>query len=609
VWAVVTAQPQIRTWRQRVGALHNLPLVFKILWESASGLVSASLGVRVINAVLPLATLWVSKLIIDFVVSAARHSAPVPARIWWLVAAEFVIAGAGATLGRAVWYLESRLADEFSREVSLRIMRHAGTLDLATFEDPVFYDMLERARAQSSDRVALLNAMGSLVQQTLMLISFSAGVIVFYPPLFLLLVTCLIPAFLGETHFAFLGYSLAHSLTPVRRELDYLRVLGTSRESAKEIKLFDLGRYLHDRFAALNGELIARNQRLLLRRFSLGSVLTLIGSLGYYASYAYLVSRALQGRMTVGDLTFMAGALAGTSSQVQSVFSTFAGIADDALFLTDLHRFLAVTPRIRPADPGLPVPRPIRDGFEFRKVSFHYPGTDRPILDRLDLRIAPGERLALVGENGQGKTTLVKLLTHLYEPTSGQILLDGVDLREYSAEVLQREIGVIFQDFVRYDMTARQNIGLGRIDRLDDEACVFEAAWRSRATDIVARLPTGFDQMLGRRFEGGVDLSGGEWQKFALARAYMRDAQILILDEPTAALDAASEYELFQRFATLTEGRMAILISHRFSTVRMCDRIVVLEGGAIREQGSHRELLARGGCYARLFQMQASQYV
>jgi ATP-binding cassette subfamily B protein len=305
----------------------------------------------------------------------------------------------------------------------------------------------------------------------------------------------------------------------------------------------------------------------------------------------------------------MAGALAGTSSQVQSVFSTFAGIADDALFLTDLHRFLAMTPRIRPADPGLPAPRPIRDGFEFRKVSFHYPGADRLILDRLDLRIAPGERLALVGENGQGKTTLVKLLTHLYEPTSGQILLDGVDLREYRAEDLQREIGVIFQDFVRYDMTARQNIGLGRIDRLDDEARVFEAAWRSRATDIVARLPTGFDQMLGRRFEGGHDLSGGEWQKFALARAYMRDAQILILDEPTAALDAASEYELFQSFATLTEGRMAILISHRFSTVRMCDRIVVLEGGGIREQGSHRELLARGGCYARLFQMQASQYV
>jgi ATP-binding cassette subfamily B protein len=604
-----TSEAQPGTWRQRVASLQNIPFVLKIIWQVAPGLVSVSLLIRVITAVLPLASLWISKLIIDFVVAATRHTAPLSGRIWWLLAAEFAFAGAGATLGRAVWYLESRLADEFSREVSLRVMRHAATLDLASFEDPVFYDMLERARVQSGDRVALLTAVGSLVQQTLTLISFSTGVIVFYPPLFLLLVTCLVPAFIGETHFAFLGYALAHSLTPVRRELDYLRVLGTSKESAKETRLFDLSRHLHDRYAALNGELIARNQRLLRRRLGLGSALTLIGFLGYYAAYAFLVWRALQGRMTVGDLTFMAGALAGTSSQVQSVFSTFAGIADGAVFLTDLRQFFAVMPRIRPAEPGLPAPRPVRDGFEFRKVSFHYPGADRLVLDSLDLRVAPGERLALVGENGQGKTTFVKLLTHLYEPTSGRILLDGVDLREYRLDDLHREIGVIFQDFVRYDMTARQNIGVGRIDRLDDEASLFEAAWKSRATDIVARLPNGFDQMLGRRFDGGVDLSGGEWQKFALARAYMREAQILILDEPTAALDAASEYDLFRSFATLTEGRIAILISHRFSTVRMCDRIVVLEGGAIREQGSHRELLARGGQYARLFQLQASQYV
>jgi ATP-binding cassette subfamily B protein len=605
-----TSEAQPGTWRHRVRALQNIPFVLRIVWESAPRLLSAGLLVRVIIAVLPVAALWISKLIIDFVVVAAtRHSAPVSNRIWWLLAAEFAIAGAGAVLSRAVWYLEARVADEFSRDVSLRVMRHAATLDLTSFEDPVFYDMLERARAQSGDRVALLNAVGSLVQQTLTLISFSTGVIVFYPPLFLLLVTCLIPAFVGETHFAFLGYSLAHSLTPIRRELEYLRTLGTSKESAKETKLFGLSPYLHDRYATLNGELIAKNQRLLRRRLSLGSLLTLVGSLGYYGAYAYLVSRAIMGRMSVGDLTFMAGALAGTSTQVQGVFSTFAGIADGALFLTDLRHFFAMTPRIRPAEPGIPVPRPIRDGFEFRKVSFQYPGSGRLVLDGLDLRISAGERLALVGENGQGKTTFVKLLTHLYEPTAGQILLDGVDLREYGLADLQRQIGVIFQDFVRYDMTARQNIGVGRIDRLQDEACVFEAAWKSRATDIVAKLPEGFDQMLGRRFEGGLDLSGGEWQKFALARAYMREAQVLILDEPTAALDAASEYELFSSFATLTEGRMAVLISHRFSTVRMCDRIVVLEHGTIREQGSHSELLARGGCYARLFQLQASQYV
>jgi ATP-binding cassette subfamily B protein len=426
---------------------------------------------------------------------------------------------------------------------------------------------------------------------------------------FLLLTISLIPAFVGETHFAFLGYSLAHRLTPLRRELDYIRTLGTSKESAKETQLFALGQHLWDRFARANDSLIGSNRALQIRRLRLGAVLAVIGMLGFYGSYAYIVLRTLQGHLTIGTLTFLAGALGGTSGQIQAVFAIFANIADQALFLSDLREFFAVTPTIRARNDGLPVARPIRDGFEFRQVSFAYPDSSRLVLDRVDLRIAPTERIALVGENGQGKTTLVKLLTHLYEPTSGQILLDGVDLREYSIEDLHRQIGVIFQDFVRYDMTVGENIGLGRVDQLDNDTRILEAAWSSHATEIIDRLPNGLSNMLGRRFDGGVELSGGEWQRIALARAYMRDAQILILDEPTAALDAAAEYDLFCRFAGLTEGRMAVLISHRFSTVRMCDRIIVLEGGRVLEEGSHDQLIGLQGRYASLFNLQASQYM
>jgi ATP-binding cassette subfamily B protein len=605
----VSGPRELSRWRQRLSALYNVPYILQLVWQAAPHLVALSLLGRIVIALLPVSALWVSKLIIDLAVWSTTHPGPIPVRIWWLVSAEFLIAATGGFLGRAIGYCESRLADEFSREVSLKVMRHATSLDLQSFEDPTFYDTLERARVQAGDRVSLLHALGNLIQQTVALISFSLGVMFFSVPVFLLLMLSLIPAFVGETHFAFLGYSLAHRLTPLRRELDYIRTLGTSKESAKETQLFALGQHLWNRFDRANQILIASNRTLQVRRLHLGAALALIGTAGFYGSYAYIIWRTLQGHLTIGTLTFLAGALGGTSGQIQAVFAIFANIADQALFLTDLREFFAVTPTIRARTDGLPIARPIRDGFEFRKVSFRYPGSDRLVLDRLDLRIEPGERIAVVGENGQGKTTVVKLLTHLYEPTSGQILLDGIDLREYSIEDLHRQIGVIFQDFVRYDMTARENIGLGLVDQLDNERKILEAAWSSHATEVIDRFPGGLDQILGRRFEGGVELSGGEWQRIALARAYMRDAQILILDEPTAALDAAAEYDLFSRFAGLTEGRMAVLISHRFSTVRMCDRIVVLEGGRVHEQGSHEQLLSRHGRYASLFRLQASQYV
>jgi ATP-binding cassette subfamily B protein len=595
-------------WRDRLAALRNIPPVLKLVWDAAPRVVAGGLALRVASALIPLAVLEVSKRIIDLVVAAVKHPGPVPHEMWILLALEFLLAALNNLLGRAIDYTDARLADEFTREVSLRVMNHATTLDLASFEDPAFQDKLERARLNATDRIGMLNSMGRLALQSITLISLSVRVIIYSPWLFALLVVCVVPAFAGESHFAFLGYSLAHSLTPLRRELDYLRILGSSKESAKEVKMFALGGYLHDRYAVLTDGIIQKNRQLTRRRLWWGSALSIIGSLGYYGSYVYLVWRALLGEISPGTLLLLTGAIAGSANQLQSVFSMFSSISDQALFLTDLVSFLSVQPGIRSKPEALPAPRPIHAGFEFREVCFHYPGSDRLILKNLNFRVAPGEHIALVGENGQGKTTLVKLLARLYDPTAGVILLDGVDLRDYSVEALHKEIGVIFQDFVHYDLPARMNIGVGRIAQVSHDDALWNAARKSRADRLLARFPGGLDQMLGRRFEGGVDLSGGEWQKFALARAYLRNAQILILDEPTASLDAVSEYEVFSRFADLAQGKMAILISHRFSTVRKSHRIVVLEDGRIREQGTHDELVATGGEYAKLFELQAANY-
>jgi ATP-binding cassette subfamily B protein len=582
--------------------------VLRLVWEAAPAVVGAGLALRIASALIPLGVLAVSKWIIDLVVGVVKHPGPLPVAIWWLLAAEFLLVALNNILGRAIDYTDARLADEFTREVSLRVMKHASRLDLASFEDPAFHDKLERARLQATDRIGMLNALGRLLLQTITLVSLSIGVIVYSPWVFALLVVCVAPAFAGESHFAFLGYSLAHSLTPVRRELDYLRLLGSSKESAKEIKMFGLGSHLHERYAALTDDVIRKNRRLTRKRLWWGSALAIVGSIGYYGAYAYLVWRTLLGELSVGTLTFLSGAIAGSSSQLQSVFSLFSSISDQALFLTDLVDFLSVQPSILSKPHAVFAPRAIRDGFEFRNVSFHYPGSNRLVLRDLNVRIEPGEHVALVGENGQGKTTLVKLLARLYDPTAGSILLDGIDLRDYDVDQLHNEIGVIFQDFVRYDMAARLNIGVGRIGEINHDQALWQAAKKSRADAMLERFEDGLDQMLGRRFEGGVDLSGGEWQKFALARAYVRDAQVLILDEPTAALDAVAEYEVFSRFAELAEGKTVILISHRFSTVRRSHRIVVLEDGNVREQGTHDHLVGRGGQYAKLFQLQAKNY-
>ena len=596
----------LESWKERIGALRNIPPLLGIVWKSGRGVVCGGMLSRVCAALIPLSMLAVSKRILDGV---QTHFAgrPLPPGFWYLVAAEFGLAVLGSLIGRASGYFDALLADRFTRYVSIRVMEHASRLDLASYEDPVFYDKLERARVQATDRIAMVQAMGTMAQQMVAAFSLSLGIVWFSPWLLALLVAAVVPAFLGESHFAFEGYSLNIRQTPVRRQLDYLRTLGASKESAKELKLFGLSGFFSGEYARLSHQLYDQNLHLARRRLLAGALLSLVSTAAYYGAYAYVIYQTVMGRLTWGSLQFLAGALAAASTNIQNIFSTFSSIADQSLFLTDLVEFLRVQPSIASLPDALAAPRPIRDGFRFESVSFSYPSSDRRVLDRLDLHIAPGERIALIGENGQGKTTLVKLLTRLYDPTGGRILLDGVDLREYSVEDLHSQVGVIFQDFVRYELTARENIAAGRIESAAEFA-VRQAARKSLADQVIGRLPRGYEQLLGRRFEGGVDLSGGEWQKVALARAYLRDAQILILDEPTAALDARSEYEVFQRFADLTSGRMALLISHRFSTVRMADRIVVLEDGRIAEQGNHQQLVTLGGRYSGMFELQASSY-
>jgi len=595
-------------WRERVTALRNVPPILKIVWQSGPAVVTFGIVARIIAALLPIALAYIPKLIIDILVYLLQAHGPLPSRLWWLVLAEFGLAALSSMVARMIDYSDSLLANKYTRHVSIQVMKHASELDLTAYEDPIFYDRLERARVQATDRLVMIQSIGRLELQLITAAGWSVAVMMYSPWLMLLLIAAVLPAFLGETHFAFLGYAKNFLQTPIKRQLDYLRQAGATKEAAKELKLFNLSDFFTQRFAKLSDIIYGQDVSLARKRLRIGLLLSLISTGGYYGAYAYVIWRTVSGALTIGTFYFLSQAILQASSNIQQVFSTLSGIADQALFLTDLLAFFRMKPTIRSKPNALRAPRPIQQGFEFRDVSFRYPGTERTVLNRLNFHLHPAERVALIGENGQGKTTIVKLITRLYDPTEGEILLDGVDLREYDLEDLYREIGVIFQDFMRYEMTSRENIAVGHIEEIENTALLREAAQKSLADEVIARLPGSYEQMLGRRFDGGVDLSGGEWQKIALARAYLRDAQVLILDEPTAALDARSEFEVFRRFADLTAGKMALFISHRFSTVRMADRIVVLENGRVIEDGSHARLTSLGGRYAEMFEMQAASY-
>jgi len=594
-------------WHDRLHALRNVPPVLHFVWESGPSVVFWNIAIRIFVAFLPMGIGIIGRYIIDGVNRIRLHQ-PLPQHFWWLVGSEMALAVLTGILSRSVDYFDNLLADRYTHHVSVEVMRKAAALDVTVYEDPIFYDRLERARVQATDRLAMIQQMGRLIQQSVTAVAFSAVLIWYSPFLLFLLVAGILPAFLGESHFAFLTYAKNFRQTPIRRQMDYLRQVGGSKEAAKELKLFNLSAYLTNRFSGLSQQIYEENVALNRRRLFWGGLLAILGQLGYYGAYGYSIWRTIQGHYSIGDLTLITTAIMQAMANIQQAFSTASGVADQALFLTDLLAFFEMKPRVESKPNGFKAPRPIVRGFEFRDVSFAYPGTTRRVLKNFNFTLRPGERIALIGENGQGKTTVVKLITRLYDPTEGQILLDGVDLREYDLDDLHAEIGVIFQDFMRYEMTARENIAIGRVEVPHAPEEVEYAAERSMAAGVVAKLQGGYDQMLGRRFEGGVDLSGGEWQKIALARAYLRDAQLLILDEPTASLDARSEFEVFERFSELTYGKMALLISHRFSTVRMADRIVVLEGGHLVEEGSHAQLMALGSRYAAMFEMQAASY-
>ncbi|MEK6299420.1 MAG: ABC transporter ATP-binding protein [Acidobacteriota bacterium] len=636
-------------------AIRYIPRFLRLVWATHRGYAAMMVILRLARSLTPVVMFWVSKLIIDEVVAIRAGAATAGyRRLWELIALEFLIVLVGEVFARASALVESLLGDLLSIHTSMLLMAHSATLDLEQFEDPSFYDGLERARRQTTGGMGLVTNLVTIGQDAVTLVSLAGALLIFKPWLLLLLVVAVLPSFFSDTRFAALGYSLLYSWTPQRRELDYLRYVGTSNQTAKELHMFGLAGWLMDRYGELSTRFYKENKRLSTRKGTVGGLLAVISTLGYYAAYALILMSAATGRITLGTLTFLAASFMRSRDIVSRVLGSASSIYEQCLYLKDLFGFLETRSTITSPPGAAAVPSPIREGFVFEDVSFRYPGSDRWAVRHVSFALRPGERLALVGENGAGKTTLTKLIARLYDPTEGCILLDGRDLREYDLGSIRQAIGVIFQDFVCYDLHLDENIGVGRIDEVgtylneanDNEAfpgeepgmgiwreqrsnghrprqdsssadsipvrsvpsSIITAAEKSMASTLLPRFEKGYRQMLGRRFTGGVNLSGGEWQKVALARAYIRDAQVLILDEPTAALDARAEYEAFTRFAELVSGRIAILISHRFSTVRMADRIIVLQGGAVVESGSHEELVGQEGLYAELFGLQAVGY-
>ena len=593
---------------ERLAAFKHIPPFLGMVWRTQPSYGFGIVALRVLGALTPVAMLWVGKLIVDTVVANIGSPAPDWRLLIRLVLLELAIAIVSDVLGRLSGLLEGLLGDRFSNDMSVRLMRHASTLDLRLFEDPDFYDKMQRARRQTMGRVALLSEVMTMGQQILTLLSLLVAIVAFNAWLLLALVLAILPSFLGETAYAGISYSFMFQWTQQRRELDYYRWVASELEPAKEIKLFGLADHFIRRYAELADDYLEENRRVATHRAATGTVLTGFSTLAYYGAVGMIVHQTVIGAITIGTLTFLTASFQRSRGLIAGVLMTIARGYEKGLHLKDLFDFLEMKPRVISPPNARPMPDPVREGFVFEGVGFRYPDADRWAVRDVSFRIRPGERVALVGENGSGKTTLVKLLTRLYDPSEGRILLDGVDLCEYDVESLHRAVGVIFQDYFRYDLKARENISVGWIDARDDEPRIVDSAEKSLAAPVIEGLDDGYDQLLGRRFSGGANLSGGEWQKVALARAYMRDAAVLVLDEPTAALDARAEYQVFQRFTELTAGKMAVLISHRFSTVRMADRILVLEGGRIVEDGSHAGLLAAGGQYAELFTLQAEGY-
>jgi len=626
------ARAQQTAWREKFASLRYLPALIKMVWKIQPWFMLGIVLLRLFSTVVPVAILLVGKLIIDAVI-AIRDGNQNLSTLWQLVFLEIGIVVGGSIIGRCSALVEGLLGQLFSNHVSVRLMEHASTLDIRHFENPAFYDHLDRARRQTTSRLGVITQLLQICQDSLTLVSLGVALLVYSPWLLALLAVAVVPSFFGESHFAILEYSLFYSRTPERRKLEYLLFMGASDKTAKEVQLFGLARWIISRYRRLSERFYDENKKLSIRKTITNLSFSFISVAAYYGAYALILIQAVSGTITIGTLTFLAGSFERSNDLMQRLLMGASAIFEQSLYVKDLFEFFEMKPSITSPPDAPQVPRPIREGFVFEDVGFQYPDSDNWAVRHVSFCVKPGERLALVGENGAGKTTLTKLIGRLYDPTEGRILLDGRDIRDYDLASLRQAIGVIFQDFVRYDLRFAENIGVGEIevaqsyldsiefdtkngntnskgsgDFASAPQSITSAADKSLAASLLARLPYRYGQMLGRRFEGGVDLSGGEWQKVALARAYMRDAQMLILDEPTAALDARAEYEVFARFSRLIESRMALIISHRFSTVRMADRIIVLRDGMIVEDGSHHQLIESNGLYSELFSLQAEGY-
>lgn len=552
--------------------------------------------------------LWVGKEIIDEVILQVPLELKNLDRLWMLVGIEFGLAILSDVTNRFIGLTDGLLGDLYGNQSSVELIQKTAKMDLSNLEDSEFYDKLERARRQTTNRVGLMSNVLSQAQDIVTVISLIAGLIYFQPLLILLLFISIIPSFINEFRYSKTSYSLMKSWTPERRELDYLRMIGASDITAKEVKLFGLADYISDKFSSLAHKYYLANRTIAIGRVVWGALFQLVGDIAYYGAYVFILMRVVAGAISVGQLTFLAGSFDRLRNSMQGIFFRFTKITESAMYLQDYFDFIDLEPDIKVPENPMPIPEKIQKGFVFENVSFSYPGSEKLVLDHISFEIKVGEKLALVGENGAGKTTLVKLLLRLYEPTGGAIYLDGINIQRFDRETYQQHFGAIFQDFVKYYLDAKTNIAVGDIKSADNLEKIKASAVRSLADEVIADLPDGYDQVLGRRFKKGAELSGGQWQKVALARAYMADSEVIILDEPTSALDARAEYEAFQRFIGLTEGKTAIIISHRFSTVRMANRILVLKGGKVLEIGTHEELMDNNQLYSELFELQAEGY-
>ncbi len=589
-------------------SLRFVPRFFKEIRKVNPVLFYANLLARTVNAVLPVIILVVGKLIIDEVVLQISAETKDMERLWWLVGAEFGLAILSDLMSRAISLTDGLLGDQYSIDTSVRIIKKTSELNLDQLEDAEFYDKLERARQQTTGRVGLMSNILTQAEDLVVIFTLLAGVVAFEPWLIILLVVSVVPTIINEIKFSGTSYSLARSWTQERRELDYLRYAGASDVTAKEVKLFGLSNYLADRFKDLSDTYYLMSKKLAKQRAAWGSLFNVIGTGAYYGAYLLIVFRTVAGIFSLGDLTFLSGSFNRLRSKLQGFFTRFTAITESALYLQDYFEFLDLKYSENSEKEKLALPKKIKKGFEFKNVGFKYPKSEAWVVRNINFELKAGEKLAFVGENGAGKTTLIKLLLRFYEPTEGEILLDDIPVKEYDQTQYQQYFGVIFQDFVKFELTLRENIAMGEIEEIKNQKRIDSAAEKSLANEVVSGLPRGYDQQLGKRFKQGKDLSGGQWQKIAIARAYMKDAEVLILDEPTSALDARAETEAFDRFIKLTEGKTAVIISHRFSTVRIADRIMVLKNGAVLEIGTHKELMENDKLYAELFNLQAQGY-